>query len=91
MRKRRLDMQKAAELFEQGWTVQDITKEIGATNSHWVVQRLHQMGYAEASIVPIEKLDTGKMHALANAGWPIEKIADEMGITPKKVMEAMSR
>ena len=25
------------------------------------------------------KLDTGKMTALRNAGWPYEKIADEMG------------
>ena len=48
---------------------------------------------------PVEKkepkprvpIDTGKIHALKNAGWPVAKIADEMDISVATVYSKLNQ
>ena len=42
-------------------------------------------------IAPKKKLDWGKIKALADAGWPHQKIAEEMGCTAATVATGLSR
>ena len=42
-------------------------------------------------IEPKKKLDWGKIKALADAGWPHQKIAEEMGCTAATVATGLSR
>ena len=42
-------------------------------------------------IAPKKKLDWGKIKALADAGWPHQKIAEEMGCTASTVATGLSR
>ena len=42
-------------------------------------------------IAPKKKLDWGKINALADAGWPHQKIAEEMGCTAATVATGLSR
>ena len=43
---------------------------------------------------PYKELDMGKVRALKNAGWSVQKIADEMGVsrpTMNKVIQEMEK
>ena len=73
--------------LEDGLSVMELlTEDLAA-----VVEQDAPEKIGGGGIAPKKKLDWGKIKALADAGWPHQKIAEEMGCTAATVATGLSR
>ena len=73
--------------LEDGLSVMELlTEDLAA-----VVEQDAPETIGGGGIAPKKKLDWGKIKALADAGWPHQKIAEEMGCTAATVATGLSR
>ena len=74
--------------LEDGLSVMELlTEDLAAV----VEQDAPETSKKSGGIAPKKKLDWGKIKALADAGWPHQKIAEEMGCTAATVATGLSR
>ena len=63
---------------------------VSYTKTKLLEKRAKQQGRQAAKLdPPPESLDVGRLAALHNAGWPVEKIADELGVGYDTAYEAL--
>lgn len=63
---------------------------VSYTKTKLLEKRAKQQGRQAAKLdPPPESLDAGRLAALYNAGWPVEKIADELGVSYDTAYEAL--
>lgn len=80
------DFEECLALEKAGWTIRQMAEHYGTSRSHlsnkFKIWKDVNLGK--------DITDIGKVHALHNAGWSLEKIADEMMSTVDKVKIALS-
>ena len=80
----KIDRAKAYMMYEHGCTKAEITKEIGCT-----VKYLEELLRKKYGSNVGRKIDTGKIRALWEAGWSINKIMADMELTEQQVREVL--
>lgn len=81
---------KAAEMYQEGYSVHDICAELGFTSPEYVRTILKDLGVWPEQMYDI---DVPKVLALRKAGWHMSQILDEFRnqYTAKQIMEAVER
>lgn len=85
---------KMLEYYEKGYTLKEISEAYDIcistvskrVNKAKEIRRLRNMGKGKR----YEELDTGKLRALINAGWPLSKLADEFKRDKKEMDEIIT-
>ncbi len=86
---KRLDIKKAVKLFNDGYTIDEIVEEVGASNKEYLKSKMRAAGV----VFDAPEIDVGKVWALHLAGWSSADICEEFGedVTPEYIDEIISR
>jgi len=76
MNKKKFDRQQIYRMWQEGYSIDYITLKIGAKSRDHIREIIKN----KFGLVEDKRIDSGKIFALRNAGWPIARIADEMQI-----------
>ena len=81
---------KAAEMYQDGYSVHDICAELGFTSEEYVRTILKDLGVWPEQL---HGIDVPKVLALRRAGWHMAQILEEFNgkYTAKQIMEAVQR
>lgn len=87
------------ELREQGLSNQEIAEQLGVTvkkvtssyANYKARKRRNPEAEAEEEAEKLANLDMGKVQALFGAGWSMEKVADEFGVSPEAMKAELNR
>ena len=71
--KGKLPQEKMIELYNMGFSPEEIAKQYGYRSTEYILCKLRQAGVFQA-----KNIDKGKVFALHKAGWSVSKIAQEM-------------
>lgn len=83
----------AVDLRKRGFTYQEIADQLGTTIGavKYALDMAHSTGLYAKLMQEGHVVDSGKIMALHNAGWPIHKIADEMTMKDSDVAEIIKK
>lgn len=83
--KGKLSPEKMVELYNMGFTVEEIAKQYGYKNGEYITCKLRMYGVYNS-----KNIDRGKVFALHKAGWTTNQIAEEMVTSIESIMEVLN-
>lgn len=85
MNKSKLDREQIYHLWQEGYSIDYITREVGS-RSKGHIKNLIQLKFGP---VEEQRIDSGKIFALKKAGWSAARIAEEMHLPEAEVVKIL--